>query len=40
MGLERIAAIMQVVNSNYQIDMFHALIKSGARLSLAPPIEQ
>ena len=30
MGLERIAAVMQHVHSNYQIDLFQALIKSAA----------
>ena len=32
MGLERIAAVMQQVHSNYEIDLFQALIKSGANL--------
>jgi len=32
MGLERIAAIMQNVHSNYEIDLFQALIKSAAQL--------
>ncbi len=31
MGLERIAAIMQHVHSNYDIDLFQALIKAAAR---------
>lgn len=31
MGLERIAAVMQHVNSNYEIDLFQALIKAAAR---------
>ena len=30
MGLERIAAVMQNVHSNYEIDLFQALIKSAA----------
>ena len=33
MGLERIAAIKQGVQSNYQIDLFQALIKSAAALT-------
>ena len=32
MGLERIAAVMQQVHSNYEIDLFQALIKSAAQL--------
>jgi len=32
MGLERIAAVMQKVHSNYEIDLFQALIKSAARI--------
>ena len=31
MGLERLAAILQHVHSNYQIDIFEALIKAAAR---------
>ncbi|HKO87309.1 MAG TPA: alanine--tRNA ligase [Burkholderiales bacterium] len=31
MGLERMAAVMQGVHSNYEIDLFQALIKAGAR---------
>jgi alanyl-tRNA synthetase len=31
MGLERIAAVMQGVHSNYEIDLFQLLIKSAAR---------
>src|SRR5690625_1783048 len=31
MGLERIAAVLQHVNSNYDIDLFQALIKAAAR---------
>src|SRR5210317_2335340 len=32
MGLERIAAVMQGVHSNYQIDLFQALINSAAHI--------
>jgi len=32
MGLERIAAVMQGVHSNYQIDLFQALLKAAAKL--------
>jgi len=36
MGLERIAAVLQGVHSNYEIDLFQALIKAAAkRLSVA-----
>ena len=35
MGLERIAAVMQGVHSNYQIDLFAHLIESAARLTRA-----
>ncbi len=31
MGLERIAAVLQHVNSNYEIDLFSKLIQSVAR---------
>src|SRR5438309_7030838 len=31
MGLERIAAVLQHVHSNYEIDLFQALIKGAAR---------
>ena len=31
MGLERIAAVMQQVHSNYEIDLFQSLIKAAAR---------
>lgn len=31
MGLERVAAVLQHVNSNYQIDLFQALIAAAAR---------
>ena len=33
MGLERIAAVVQQVHSNYEIDLFHALIQAGADLA-------
>ncbi|MFK7860533.1 MAG: alanine--tRNA ligase [Granulosicoccus sp.] len=32
MGLERIAAVLQHVHSNYEIDLFHRLIKDTAKL--------
>jgi alanyl-tRNA synthetase len=32
MGLERIAAVMQKVHSNYEIDLFQALIQEAARI--------
>ena len=32
MGLERVAAVMQNVHSNYEIDLFQALIKTAARI--------
>jgi len=32
MGLERVAAVMQGVHSNYQIDLFQALIRSAAKV--------
>ncbi len=31
MGLERLSAILQHVNSNYELDMFQALVKAAAR---------
>ncbi len=31
MGLERISAVLQGVHANYEIDLFHALIKAAAR---------
>ena len=31
MGLERIAAVLQDVHSNYEIDLFQRLIKAAAR---------
>ena len=33
MGLERIAAVLQGVHSNYEIDLFQNVIKSGGKLS-------
>ena len=33
MGLERIAAVMQGVHNNYQIDLFQGLLKSAAQLA-------
>lgn len=33
MGLERIAAVMQQVHSNYEIDLFQSLIKAAARVT-------
>ncbi|MCB1877586.1 MAG: alanine--tRNA ligase [Chromatiales bacterium] len=36
MGLERLAAVMQGVHSNYQIDLFRALIDAAARLAGRP----
>ena len=35
MGLERVAAVMQGVHSNYEIDLFQGLIKETARLTNA-----
>jgi len=44
MGLERLAAVMQNVHSNYQIDLFQSLIQSIAELiqsrSDSPPLEK
>jgi len=39
MGLERIAAIMQHVHSNYEIDLFQALIKSAASILKVTDLE-
>ncbi|KAF0192998.1 MAG: alanyl-tRNA synthetase [Gammaproteobacteria bacterium] len=36
MGLERLAAVMQGVHNNYDIDLFRALIDAAARLAGAP----
>src|SRR6185437_7887357 len=33
MGLERISAVMQQVHSNYEIDLFQALIKAAAKVT-------
>jgi len=41
MGLERISAVMQHVHSNYEIDLFQALIKAAAReLPLPNPLPE
>jgi len=39
MGLERIAAIMQGVHSNYEIDMFQALLKAAAKATNTSDLE-
>ncbi len=39
MGLERISAILQNVHSNYEIDIFQALIKTAAKLTGATDLE-
>ena len=39
MGLERIAAIMQGVHSNYEIDLFQALLKSAADVTGCTDLE-
>ncbi|BDY03933.1 alanine--tRNA ligase [Ferrimonas sp. YFM] len=39
MGLERIAAIMQGVHSNYEIDLFQSLIKQAAQLLSVEDLE-
>ncbi len=39
MGLERIAAVMQNVHSNYEIDLFQALIKAAAQLLQVTDLE-
>jgi alanyl-tRNA synthetase len=39
MGLERIAAVLQGVHSNYQIDLFQELIKAAARVTGAKDLE-
>ena len=36
MGLERVAAVMQGVHSNYETDLFRALIEAAAELTRAP----
>ena len=39
MGLERIAAVMQQVHSNYEIDLFQALLKAAAEVTLTQDLE-
>ena len=39
MGLERLAAILQGVHSNYEIDLFQQLIKAAARVTGASDLE-
>ena len=39
MGLERLAAVMQGVHSNYEIDLFQALIRSAARITGCSDLE-
>ena len=39
MGLERLAAILQHVHSNYEIDLFQALIKGAGRETHTPDLE-
>ncbi len=39
MGLERIAAVLQHVHSNYEIDLFQALIGHAAELTSTPDLE-
>jgi len=39
MGLERIAAVMQGVHSNYEIDLFQALLKAAAGLTNTSDLE-
>ena len=36
MGLERISAVLQHVNSNYEIDLFQSLLNAAARPSVVP----
>jgi alanyl-tRNA synthetase len=40
MGLERISAVMQHVHSNYEIDLFQALIAAAARETLSPTLSR
>src|SRR5664279_146766 len=40
MGLERIAAVLQHVHSNYEIDLFQALIKAAARETKQSNLDQ
>ena len=39
MGLERIAAVMQHVHSNYEIDLFQALVKAAAEVTHTQDLE-
>lgn len=39
MGLERIAAVMQHVHSNYEIDLFQALLKAAAEVTQTQDLE-
>ena len=39
MGLERLAAVMQHVHSNYEIDLFQTLIKAAAQLACSDDLE-
>jgi len=39
MGLERLAAVLQHVHSNYEIDLFQHLIREAAKLTGAPDLE-
>ena len=39
MGLERIAAVLQGVHSNYETDLFQALISAAAEVTCAPDLE-
>jgi alanyl-tRNA synthetase len=39
MGLERVAAVLQHVHSNYEIDLFQALIKAAAGLTATADLE-
>ncbi|UXB41737.1 alanine--tRNA ligase [Stenotrophomonas maltophilia] len=39
MGLERLAAILQHVHTNYEIDLFQALIRKAAELTGTPDLE-
>jgi alanyl-tRNA synthetase len=39
MGLERLAAVLQGVHSNYEIDLFQRLIRAAATLTATPDLE-
>ena len=39
MGLERVAAVMQGVHSNYEIDLFKSLIRSAAEITGTDDLE-